>query len=191
MIRSEFNDLLNRAVKFFSITDGAFIPADENSEFFNGLFPWDFSAIGKGYAVDKIAELLVENGIVNYFIDIGGELSINGNKFDKFWTWAVSNPFNLNSDAYRAFSAPQKGISIATSGEYRNPGHIWGEGPKDGVSVTVIHDNTTDADAWATAMYVLGIEKGLKLAEKEGLAVFFIKNDGKTVNSSEWSKIYP
>ena len=187
----EFNDLLNRAVKFFSITDGAFIPADENSEFFNGLFPWDFSAIGKGYAVDKIAELLVENGIVNYFIDIGGELSINGNKFDKFWTWAVSNPFNLNSDAYRAFSAPQKGISIATSGEYRNPGHIWGEGPKDGVSVTVIHDNTTDADAWATAMYVLGIEKGLKIAEKEGLAVFFIKNNGKSVNSSEWSKIYP
>ncbi len=151
----------------------------------------DFSAIGKGYAVDRISALLFENGISNYFIDIGGEVSINGTKFDEFWTWGVNNPFDLNSGAYRAFSAPQSGISIATSGEYRNPGHIWGEGPKDAVSVTVIGENTTEADAWATAMYVLGIEKGLEIAEKEGLAVFFIKNDGKSVNSSEWSRIYP
>ena len=106
-------------------------------------------------------------------------------------SWGVENPINSDSSAYRAFSAPQSGISIATSGEYRNPGHIWGEGPKDAVSVTVIGENTTEADAWATAMYVLGIEKGLEIAEKEGLAVFFIKNDGKSVNSSEWSKIYP
>ena len=151
----------------------------------------DFSAIGKGYAVDRISALLFENGVSNYFIDIGGELSINGTKFDELWTWGVNNPFDLNSGAYRAFSAPQSGISIATSGEYRNPGHIWGEGPKDAVSITVIGENTTEADAWATAMYVLGIEEGLEIAEKEGLAVFFIKNDGKSINSSEWSKIYP
>lgn len=151
----------------------------------------DFSAIGKGYAVDRISALIFENGISNYFIDIGGEVSVNGTKFGEPWTWGVNNPFDLNSGAYRAFNAPQSGISIATSGEYRNPGHIWGEGPKDAVSITVIGENTTEADAWATAMYVLGIEKGLKIAEKEGLAVFFIKNDGKSVNSSEWSKIYP
>ena len=151
----------------------------------------DFSAIGKGYAVDRISALIFENGISNYFIDIGGEVSINGTKFGEPWTWGVNNPFDLNSGAYRAFNAPQSGISIATSGEYRNPGHIWGEGPKDAVSITVIGENTTEADAWATAMYVLGIEKGLMIAEKEGLAVLFIKNDGKSVNSSEWSKIYP
>lgn len=187
----EFNDLLKRADKFLFITDGAFHAADENVVFVNGYLPWDFSAIGKGYAVDKISELLVKNGIVNYFIDIGGELSINGTKFSELWTWGVNNPFNVNSGAYRAFSAPKNGISIATSGEYRNPGHIWGAGVRDAVSVTVIDDNATDADAWATAMYVLGIQKGLKIAEKEDLAVFFIKNDGKSVSSSEWSKIYP
>ena len=151
----------------------------------------DFSAIGKGYAVDRISALLFESGISNYFIDIGGEVSINGAKFGEPWTWGINNPFNLNTGAYRSFNVPQSGISIATSGEYRNPGHIWGEGPRDAVSVTVIHDNTTEADAWATAMYILGIEKGLRIAEKQGLAVFFIKNDGKSVNSSEWSKIYP
>ena len=68
--------------------------------FVNGYLPWDFSAIGKGYAVDKISELLVKNGIVNYFIDIGGELSINGTKFSELWTWGVNTPFNVNSGAY-------------------------------------------------------------------------------------------
>mgnify|MGYP005688067783 FL=1 len=40
-------------------------------------------------------------------------------------------------------------------------------------------------------MYVLGSEKGLKLAESEQIAVFFIKKDGATINSTEWSNIYP
>ena len=93
----------------------------------------------------------------------------------------------MSLEAYRAFKAPKEGISIATSGEYRNPGHIWGDGRKDIASVTVIADNTTKADAWATAMYVLGIEQGLKVANRLGLAVFFIKEDGKTVESLTWS----
>tara|TARA_Y100000768_G_scaffold144857_1_gene108064 strand:+ start:143 stop:1015 length:873 start_codon:yes stop_codon:yes gene_type:complete len=190
----EFNALLTRANYFFFVTDMAFHAGDERSAFPNTLLPMDFSAIGKGYAVDKIAELLAENGIFNYFIDIGGELSINGTKFGELWTWGISNPINPNSTVYRGFDAPVNGISIATSGEYRNPDHIWGKGSgreRDVLSVTTISENTADADAWATAMYVLGIEDGLKLAERRDVAVFFIKEDGKSVNSTEWSKIYP
>mgnify|MGYP001162608923 FL=1 len=183
----ELITLFERAEIIESMSMGAFTPRP----LVTGGQTYDFSAIGKGYAVDKVGEVLVKNGISNYFIDIGGEVSINGTKYGEAWTWGVNNPFNLNSGAYRVFEAPENGISIATSGEYRNPGHIWGEGPKDAVSVTVIDENTTDADAWATAMYVLGAGKGLELAEKQGLAVFFIKNDGNSVNSSEWSKIYP
>ena len=186
-VSEEFITLFEKAEIIESMSMGAFTPRP----LVTGGQTYDFSAIGKGYAVDKIGEVLVKNGISNYFIDIGGEVSINGTKYGETWTWGVNNPFNLNSSAYKAFKAPEDGISVATSGEYRNPGHIWGEGPKDAVSVTVIDKNTTNADAWATAMYVLGIEEGLEIAEKEGLAVFFIKNDGKSVNSSEWSKIYP
>ena len=186
-VSEEFITLFEKAEIIESMSMGAFTPRP----LVTGGQTYDFSAIGKGYAVDKIGEVLVKNGISNYFIDIGGEVSINGTKYGETWTWGVNNPFNLNSSAYKAFEAPEDGISVATSGEYRNPGHIWGEGPKDAISVTVIGDNTTEADAWATAMYVLGIEEGLEIAEKEGLAVFFIKNDGKSINSSEWSKIYP
>ena len=194
----EFKYLFEIGEKIYEDSNQAFYPVDVALGHMNmpgSQSPIDFSAIGKGYAVDKIAKLLASNGIFNYFIDIGGELSVNGTKFGELWTWGVNNPFDLNSGAYRAFSAPQNGISIATSGEYRNPGHIWNGsgdvGKRDAISVTVIGDNTTEADAWATAMYVLGIEEGLEIAEKEGLAVFFIKNDGKSINSSEWSKIYP
>ena len=194
----EFKYLYEIGEKIYEDSNQAFWPVDVAAGNMNvpgSQPPIDLSAIGKGYAVDKIAKLLASNGIFNYFIDIGGELSISGTKFGELWTWGVNNPFDLNSGAYRAFSAPQNGISIATSGEYRNPGHIWNGtgdvGKRDAISVTVIGDNTTEADAWATAMYVLGIEEGLEIAEKEGLAVFFIKNDGKSVNSSEWSKIYP
>ncbi len=194
----EFKYLFEIGEKIYEDSNQAFYPVDVALGHMNmpgSQSPIDFSAIGKGYAVDKIAELLASNGIFNYFIDIGGELSVNGTKFGELWTWGINNPFDSNSGAYRAFSAPQNGISIATSGEYRNPGHIWNGtgdvGKRDAISVTVIGDNTTEADAWATAMYVLGIEEGLEIAEKEGLAVFFIKNDGKSVNSSEWSKIYP
>tara|TARA_A100001388_G_scaffold181665_1_gene136037 strand:- start:313 stop:1191 length:879 start_codon:yes stop_codon:yes gene_type:complete len=194
----EFKYLYEIGEKIYEDSNQAFWPVDVAAGNMNvpgSQPPIDLSAIGKGYAVDKIAELLASNGIFNYFIDIGGELSVNGTKFGELWTWGVNNPLDSNLGAYRAFSAPQNGISIATSGEYRNPGHIWNGtgdvGKRDAISVTVIGDNTTEADAWATAMYVLGIEEGLEIAEKEGLAVFFIKNDGKSVNSSEWSKIYP
>ena len=194
----EFKYLYEIGEKIYEDSNQAFWPVDVAAGNMNvpgSQSPIDLSAIGKGYAVDKIAKLLASNGIFNYFIDIGGELSISGTKFGELWTWGVNNPFDLNSGAYRAFSAPQNGISIATSGEYRNPGHIWNGtgdvGKRDAISVTVIGDNTTEADAWATAMYILGVEKGLEIAEKEGLAVFFIKKDGKSINSSEWSKIYP
>ena len=152
----------------------------------------DFSAIAKGYAVDKVAEIMIRNGILNYFIEIGGEIKAKGLAHHQGnWRWAIEDPFSFNPKAFKSFLIPSEGLSIATSGEYKNPGHIWGDGPRDIASVTVLHANAASADAWATAMYVLGSEKGLKLAESEQIAVFFIKKDGATINSTEWSNIYP
>tara|TARA_A100001234_G_scaffold186382_1_gene170586 strand:- start:388 stop:1401 length:1014 start_codon:yes stop_codon:yes gene_type:complete len=206
----EFDYLFYLSHQIKENSNGAFNPValSENVDFYcPQSVCLDFSAIGKGYAVDKISELLVKLGITDYFVEIGGEISINGTKFGDSWTWAINNPFDFSSEAYRAFKAPEEGISIATSGEYRNPGHIWGyevtlihkgniqkfmegafegNGGKNVASVTVIADNTTEADAWATAMYVLGIEQGLKIANREGLSVFFIREDGKTMESLMW-----
>ena len=76
-----------------------------------------------------------------------------------------------------------------TSGEYREPNHIWGKGPRDLISVTVARSDAASADAWATALYVLGKEKGLDIAEKNNLEVFFITNNGDSIQSTNWSMI--
>ncbi|GIR02525.1 MAG: hypothetical protein CM15mP12_0560 [Gammaproteobacteria bacterium] len=53
------------------------------------------------------------------------------------WRWAIEDPFSDNPRPYKSFYIPQEGISIATSGDaFRNPGHIWGGGPRDILSVS-------------------------------------------------------
>ena len=177
----EFRNLFNLSNEISNLSEGAFSPNDANG--------FDFSAIGKGYAIDKIAELMEKNGVNNYFIEIGGEIRAKGLKFSEEWIFGIERPTNSEKSPYIAFNVPSKGISIATSGEYREPNHIWGKGPRDLISVTVATSDAASADAWATALYVLGKEKGLDIAEKNNLEVFFITNNGDSIQSTNWSMI--
>ena len=177
----EFRNLFNLSNEISNLSEGAFSPNDANG--------FDFSAIGKGYAIDKIAELMEKNGVNNYFIEIGGEIRAKGLKFSEEWIFGIERPINSKKSPYIAFNVPSKGISIATSGEYREPNHIWGKGPRDLISVTVASSDAASADAWATALYVLGKEKGLNVAEKNNLEVFFITNSGDSIQSTNWSMI--
>ncbi len=177
----EFRNLFNLSNEISDLSEGAFSPNDANG--------FDFSAIGKGYAIDKIAELIEKNGVNNYFIEIGGEIRAKGLKFSDEWIFGIEQPSDSKKSPYIAFNVPSKGISIATSGEYREPNHIWGKGPRDLISVTVASSDAASADAWATALYVLGKEKGLDVAEKNNLAVFFITNSGDSIQSTNWSMI--
>ena len=179
----EFRNLFNLSNEISNLSEGAFSPNDANG--------FDFSAIGKGYAIDKIAELMEKNGVNNYFIEIGGEIRAKGLKFSDEWIFGIERPTNSKKSPYIAFNVPSKGISIATSGEYREPNHIWGKGPRDLISVTVATSDAASADAWATALYVLGKEKGLDVAEKNNLEVFFITNNGDSIQSTKWSMISP
>ena len=177
----EFRNLFNLSNEISNLSEGAFSPNDANG--------FDFSAIGKGYAIDKIAELMEKKGVNNYFIEIGGEIRAKGLKFSDEWIFGIERPTNSKKSPYIAFNVPSKGISIATSGEYREPNHIWGKGPRDLISVTVATSDAASADAWATALYVLGKEKGLDIAEKNNLEVFFIINNGDSIQSTNWSMI--
>jgi len=177
----EFRNLFNLSNEISDLSEGAFSPNDANG--------FDFSAIGKGYAIDKIAELIEKNGVNNYFIEIGGEIRAKGLKFSDEWIFGIEQPSDSKKSPYIAFNVPSKGISIATSGEYREPDHIWGKGPRDLISVTVASSDAASADAWATALYVLGKEKGLDVAEKNNLEVFFITNSGDSIQSTNWSMI--
>ena len=146
----------------------------------------DLSSLAKGYAVDEVAKLLEEQGIASYMVEIGGELHLKGKNLQgENWRIAVEKPNVEKRELHSVLSLTD--IAMATSGDYRNFFEQDGKrfshtiDPRTGypithklASVTVLSDTTMKADAWATALMVLGAEEGYKLAEQQKMAVFFI-----------------
>jgi len=145
----------------------------------------NLSAIAKGYAVDEIAELLRVKGFEDFLVEIGGEVIASGENIDQEWTVGIENPNSQMSIPITLINQ-----AIATSGNYRNF-FIW-EGEKydhiiepssglpirsDLASVSVIHPQTMMADAYATAMMVMGSERSKELAEQLNLSVILILNE--------------
>ena len=165
----------------------------------------DLSSSAKGFAVDKIAEFLMDEDIKNFFIEVGGEIRAGGDKFGKNWVVAIERPDPNQRAVYRSF--PLKNMSIATSGSYRN---FFKSGSKTYshtidaalgkpiehkmVSVTVLNESCMKADAFATALMVLGPEKSKGFAEENNLAVYYIYNtgtdDGEPQFSTHMSKAF-
>ncbi|PVX29685.1 FAD:protein FMN transferase [Sphingomonas pokkalii] len=144
----------------------------------------DLSGIAKGYAVDAVAERLVSLGIEDFLIEIGGELRGEGIKPDGQPWWVALEP--VPGARLAPVRIALHGLSVATSGDYRRFFDFGGRryahsiDPRTGwpvannvVSVSVIHREAMLADAWATALTVLGPE-GRALAEQEGLAVHMV-----------------
>jgi len=146
----------------------------------------DLSALAKGYAVDEVASILDQQGVTNYMVEIGGELYLKGKNLQgENWQIAVEKPTAEKRELQRIL--PITDIALATSGDYRNFFEQDGKrfshtiDPRTGypvthklASVTVLSDTTMKADAWATALTVLGPEEGYKIAEQQELAVLFI-----------------
>ena len=146
----------------------------------------DLSSLAKGYAVDEVANILDQQGVTNYMVEIGGELHLKGKNLQgENWRIAVEKPTAEKRELQRVLSITD--IAMATSGDYRNFFEQDGQrfshtiDPRTGypithklASVTVLSDTTMKADAWATALMVLGPEEGYKIAEQQKLAVFFI-----------------
>ena len=152
----------------------------------------DLSALAKGYGVDVLAAVLGEAGLGNYLVDIGGEVRARGvNDRGVPWRIGVEVP-DPSARGLVQEALPLKDLSLATSGDYRNFFEADGVryshtiDPRTGypipqrvASVTVAHPEALWADAWATAMNVLGPEAGLALAERQKLPVLFILYDGE------------
>jgi len=146
----------------------------------------DLSAVAKGYAVDRLAAILIEAGLSHFLVEVGGELVAKGTKFEDVpWRVAIESPDPVNRGIFKTLSLRDK--AVATSGDYRNFFESNGQryshtlDPRTGspvdhttVSVTVLADTAMVADGWATALNVLGLDEGLKLANERGLAALFI-----------------
>ena len=146
----------------------------------------DLSGIAKGYGADVIGKILVAAGYEDFMVEVGGEIYTRGNSpRGSAWRIAIEQPDGGFGQVAQAVSIANKGM--ATSGDYRNyfeqDGRRYSHtiDPKTGkpithtlASVTVIADSTAYADGLATAINVLGPEKGLKLANQQDLAVFLL-----------------
>jgi thiamine biosynthesis lipoprotein len=146
----------------------------------------DLSAVAKGYAVDALAEILGQQGISNYLLEIGGELQISGHRGDGSpWQIAIEKPLEGVREVAKIF--PLTNTALATSGDYRNfyveDGQRYSHtiDPVNGkpirhklASVTVLDQSCARADALATALMVMGEEKGRRFCEKNHIAAYFL-----------------
>ena len=151
----------------------------------------DFSSLAKGYAVDLGADALEDLGIPHFMLEVGGEVRVRGaSPRGDAWRIAVERPdAGARGGIQAALAVSDTGI--ATSGDYRNFFERDGQrfshliDPRNGypirhdvVSVTVVHDSAMMADAWATALAVIGSAEAMVLAEERGLAVYLLKRSG-------------
>lgn len=154
----------------------------------------DLSAIAKGYAVDAIAKLLLENQIDNFLVEIGGEIITHGGKRDhQPWVVGIESPLSQQRSIRKRLQLQD--VAMATSGDYRNYFEEQGVryshtiDPATGypikhklASVTVIANSCMSADALATAIMVMGPVNGLEFASQQQLAIFMlVKQDDQFI----------
>jgi thiamine biosynthesis lipoprotein len=147
----------------------------------------DLGGIAKGYGVDRAVAALEARGVRHYMVEAGGEVRTRGvNASGEPWRIGIEQPDALPQQA--RWAVPLSGLAMATSGDYRNYfvedgrrySHeidpVAGEPVRNALaSVTVVADDCLHADAMATALIVMGPERGRALAESTGIAAHFIE----------------
>ena len=158
----------------------------------------DCSAIAKGFGCDVVAALFDSVGIADYMVEIGGEIVVKGlNSKGSDWRIGISKPTDdsLATETELQTVLELTNRAMATSGNYRN--FYYKDGKKYAhtidpatcrpvnhnlLSVTVLAENCAVADAYATAMMVLGLERSLELCkELENIDAYFIYQDNEGV----------
>jgi len=151
----------------------------------------DLSAIAKGYAADKVGDLLEENGLRRYMVEVGGEVLVGEAKRDGSpWRIGIETPDVGAQHLQR--TVPLMDNAMATSGNYRNfyvmGGRTVGHtiDPRDGqpvdhngASVSVIHKSCMMADGMATVLMVMGPDEGYAWAVANDIAAMFVVHDGE------------
>ena len=157
----------------------------------------DLSSIAQGYSVAQVAAVLEQYGVVDYLVEIGGELVTRGRKPDgTSWRVAIEKPLPEARSIDKIVTIKQlQPLAIMTSGTYR---HFF---DKDGkryshildartglpvehstVAVSVFFPDATAADAWSTALLCLGSEAGILVANQQGIPALFVdQNEGKLI----------
>ena len=151
----------------------------------------DMNAIAKGYTVDVVADFFDSMGVTDYMIEIGGEIRLKGtNRNNQLWRIGIDRPVDDPAVISRELQEiiHLTGNAIATSGNYRKfyvqDGQKYAHTIDPGtgypvqhnlLSATVVTKTSMDADGWATAFMVMGLEESLEAALSDpDLEAYFI-----------------
>ena len=150
----------------------------------------DFGATGKGIACDEVIKLLEESDAKGAIVSIGGSIAVYGSKDEnKEWHVGIRDPRGEEEDVMAVVDC-ESGTVISTSGDYEKYFEVDGKryhhilDPNTGypadtglMSVTIICDDGLLSDAMSTACFVMGLDKGMKYAEKKGVEAIFVTKD--------------
>ncbi len=150
------------------------------------LIGFDLSAIAKGYAVDRVASAIESKGVMQYMIEVGGEVRTRGLKpSGEPWRIGIQVPDSKTQSIIQV--VPLRDMAMATSGDYRSYYEVDGQrishtiDPRTGypvthalASVTVVGTSCSWADGMATALNVLGPTDGYRFAVAEGVAALML-----------------
>lgn len=150
---------------------------------------FDVGAIAKGYIADRLKDFLVKKGVNSAIINLGGNVLCIGSKPDGTpFKVGIQKPFADRNETEAVMDITGK--SVVSSGIYercfKQNGKLYHHilNPKTGypydnglISVTIISDQSVDGDALSTTCFALGLDEGLKFAEKKGVQAVFITED--------------
>lgn len=163
----------------------------------------DFSAIAKGYGVDLVGQLLEDNGVEHYLVDIGGESLARGQSpRGDTWKLGINVPEEGAGMSEIQTAVPLKDQALATSGNYRNYYEVNGRKYSHTInaatgyperntllSASVFASDCMTADAYATAFMAMGVEKARALAESlpavEAYFIYGLPDGGMAVSYTE------
>ena len=198
-ISRELFDMIESSLYYSAITSGSFditvepnkrgrykeivLDKDKSSvSFLSNDIKIDLGGIVKGYAVDRAKDILLSHGIDNALINIGGNMfAIASPPGRDSWRIGIRHPRSKKDIIYKL---DLKDMGVSTSGDYERPHHIVdprdGKIPEELMSVSVVADSAERADALSTAIFVMGIEKGMRLLDSmQNIEVYVVDRDAK------------
>ena len=190
-VDDEIGDVLERCERLRVDTDGAFdawaVPAPNGGTL-------DPSGLVKGWAIERAATILEEHGHTHFTINAGGDIAVRGSaRPDTPWHVGIRHPDHR--DLLAMVLEVTGPIAIATSATYERGAHIidprTGHATTELASVTVVGQDLTDVDAYATAVFVMGLPGLSWLSQHAGFEAMAITHDDRihaTPNLDRWRR---
>lgn len=172
----------------------------------NPYIQLNFNAIAQGYTCDVIADFLKQKNITNFIVEVGGEMVVSGKNQQKQKAWAIGidNPLQNPDEPREIIQVLEIQGGLATSGNYRK---VWTDSltgkkyvhtinPKTGypeqsdlLSATVIAPTAMEADAYATTLMAIGLEKSKVFLDNHPELKALLLSFDNTSNEIKISKI--